>query len=154
MKPNSPLETLIDQSRKSRDLAGRTLAADRQGQQQAAEQLDALQQYKHEYCTKLHDSLARGVDAITLDNYRRFIRSLDHAIGQAGAQLQEQSSKVTASKEHWHDKQKRLSSLDTLANRQAAREREREGRIEQRLNDELTNNMQARKRAECIGSDR
>ena len=66
MNASNPLDTLIEQSRKARDHAGRNLADDRRGQAQSAAQLDALRRYRHEYCRRLQDAMSRGIVAATL----------------------------------------------------------------------------------------
>ena len=106
MNASNPLDTLIEQSRKARDHAGRNLADDRRGQAQSAAQLDALRRYRHEYCRRLQDAMSRGIDAATLANYRRFIRSLDDAIDKALQALDQQQEKVAASQQHWQQRQR------------------------------------------------
>lgn len=145
MKHANPLNTLIEQSRQARDKAGKQLAGDRDSERQAGEQLDALRQYKSEYQAKLSQAMAAGVDSITLDNYYRFIMSLETAIGQAGEQLDESRHRVDDSKNLWRVQQRKLSSYDTLAQRRAANLHEREQRQEQRRSDEVNTTTQARK---------
>ncbi len=154
MKPSNPLDILIEESRKARDRAGRTLAEDRTTQQQAMRQLEALHRYRQEYGRKLHDALCQGMDAIALDNYRRFIHSLENAIGTAGQNLEQRTQKVAVSQQHWQHQQKRLSSYDTLAHRRTLREQQAEARREQRRNDEFSNNQQARLRTRQDGTPR
>lgn len=146
MKSN-PLDTLIEESRKARDKAGRTLAEDRRTQQQTARQLDTLTHYKQEYHRRLHDALMEGLDVGLLNNYQSFIHSLDDAIGTAGVRLQQHSNKVSTSQQQWRQRQKQLSSFDTLASRRDAREQLKQVRQEQRRSDEATNNAQARQRS-------
>jgi len=143
----NPLDALIEESRKSRDKVGRTLAEDRRTQQQTARQLDTLTHYKQEYRRRLHDALMDGMDVGLLNNYQSFIHSLDDAIGCAGVRLQQHSNKVSASQQQWRQQQKQLSSYDTLASRRTAREHLKQTRQEQRRNDEATNNAQARQRS-------
>ena len=112
---------------------------------QRAAELDALRRYRQEYCRRLKDARRRGIDAATLANYRRFIRSLDDAIDTALRALDQQDEKVAASQQHWQQRQRQLSSYDTLAERRAAQQRQREQRRELRDNDELTNNAMARR---------
>jgi flagellar FliJ protein len=92
----------------------------------------------------------RGVGASILDNYRRFIGSLDHAIADAGLALRQREDRLDASQQDWRQKQKQLASYDTLASRRAARERTREATAEQRQSDERTNNSQARQRSHAL----
>lgn len=147
MTPSNVLDTLIEESRKSRDHAGRILADDRRAQQLTARQLDTLRHYKREYHAKLSDALAHGMDVGALANYQRFIHSLDNAIGSAGRQLQQDTSSVHASQQRWKQEQRQLCSYDTLASRRAARACQAETRREQRRSDELNNNAHARRQA-------
>lgn len=149
MTPSNVLDTLIEESRKSRDHAGRVLADDRRAQQLTARQLDTLKHYKHEYHAKLSDALAHGIDVGALNNYQRFIDSLDSAIGSADRQLQQDTSNVRASQQRWKQEQKQLSSFGTLADRRAARASQAEARREQRRNDELNTNVHVRRRADA-----
>lgn len=146
MQPSNPLDTLIQETRKARDHAGRALAEDRRGHQQASQQLDTLHHYKQEYGRRLQEAMSHGVDTITLDNYRRFILSLDDAIRSAGDALAQQQEKVSLSQQQWRERQQQLSSYDTLIGRRATHERQQEARRESRHNDEITNNAQARRR--------
>ena len=141
----NPLDTLIDQSRQARDNAGRTLAEERRGQQHSAEQLRALEQYRADYQRQLQDAMRAGIDASSLDNYWRFIRSLDDAIEHARRALEQQSERVVASRDQLQQRQRRLSSYDTLANRRAHQERTRETRRERRDTDEMTTHAMARR---------
>lgn len=147
MTPSNVLDTLIEERRKSRDDAGRVLADHRRAQQLTARQLDTLKHYKHEYHAKLSDALAHGIDVGALDNYQRFIHSLDNAIGSAGRQLQQDTSTVQASQQRWKQEQKQLSSYGTLADRRAARATRDEAQREQRRSDEMNNNTHARRQS-------
>src|SRR5690606_26123202 len=120
MTPSSPLQYLLDKARKARDHAGQALAADRRAEAQTAGQLDVLLQYRAEYSARLQDALHRGTDTLSLDNYRRFIQSLDSAIEQARHALAAQQGRVSTSQQHWQTQQRTLSSYDTLISRRAS----------------------------------
>jgi len=140
-----PLDLLIDQSRRARDSAGRLLADERRGQEQTAAQLETLQRYRREYCQQLQEAMGRGISAAALDDYNRFIRSLDSAIARARETLDQQEERVSASREHWRQRQRQLSSFDTLAARRAESERQQGERRERRQSDEMTQNILARR---------
>src|SRR5699024_8038992 len=108
--PSTPLNILLEAGRQAPDRAGSTPAEQRTTNQQAMRQLEALHRYRQEYGRKLHDVLCQGMDAIALDNYRRFIHSLENAIGTAGQNLEQRTQKVAVSQQHWQHQQKRLSS--------------------------------------------
>lgn len=145
MSATGPLDALIEQSRRSRDGAGRLLAEERRGREQTAAQLETLQEYRREYRRRLQEAMNRGISAATLNDYSRFIRSLDSAIARARDALDQQGEKVAASQRHWQQHQRQLSSFDTLAARRAEGERRREQRHEHRQADEMAQNMLARR---------
>jgi len=145
MKHANPLDTLIEQSRQARDRAGKQLAEDRSRERSADRQLDTLRQYKSEYQSRMRQAMAAGIDVVTLDNFHRFIGSLDDAIVHADDQLTDSRHRVDASRNQWQQKQRKLSSYDTLAQRRAARRREQEKRHEQRRSDDINTTAQARK---------
>lgn len=147
MKTSNPLDTLIEQSRDARDHAGQVLAQDRRAERLTAQQLDTLQTYRQEYHRKLHAALMAGMNVGELNNYQRFMQSLDVAIGNAGTRLQQNNNKVSSSQQQWRQQQRQLASYDTLANRRATREQSRQTRQEQRRSDEATTNTQARQRS-------
>lgn len=147
MKPSNPLDTLIEQSREARDRAGQALAQDRRAERLTAQQLDTLQNYRQEYHRRLHAALMAGMNVGALNDYQRFMQSLDAAIGNAGLRLEQSSHKVAGSQQQWRQQQRQLSSYDTLASRRAAREQQQQARQDQRRSDEATTNTQARQRA-------
>ncbi|WP_226663031.1 flagellar export protein FliJ [Microbulbifer aggregans] len=145
MSRPAPLDILIDQSRKARDSAGRLLAEERQTREQTSGQLETLQRYRREYSERLHQAMTQGISTATLDDYNRFIRSLDNAIERARAVLAQQQERVDASSEHWRQRQSELSSFSTLESRRAQQEQQREQRRERLLADEMTQNLLARR---------
>lgn len=147
MTPPNVLDVLIEGARKARDHAGRALAEDRRSQQLTARQLDTLRHYRLEYHAQLGAALTHGINVGALNNYQRFIDSLDVAIGSAGQQLRQHTSKVHASQQRWKQEQRQLSSYDTLANRRAARACLAETRREQLRSDEANTNVHARRQS-------
>lgn len=148
MSAAKPLDLLIEQSRKVRDQAGRSLADERRGETQAAARLHTLTEYRGEYAQRLQAAMNQGIDAASLANYQRFIHSLDAAIEQAREALRHQGDRVSASQQNWRQSQRRLSSYDTLATRRAARAHQERERYEQRQSDEQTQNTLARQHRE------
>lgn len=143
-RPN-PLDTLIDQSRKARDSAGRALAEEQQSRAQTAAQLEALQQYRGEYRERLQEAMRRGVGTDTLNDYSRFIQSLDGAITRASDVLAQQGERLEAGRQHWQKHQQQLASYDTLAQRRAHSEHQRQALLERRHTDEITQSLIARR---------
>ena len=153
MSAFSPLQYLLDQARKARDHAGQSLAADRRAEAQTASQLDVLLQYRAEYSARLQDALNRGTDTLALDNYRRFIQSLDTAITQARQALASQQGRVSASQQQWHAQQRTLSSYDALISRRASQAQRQAERQAHRQDDELSAGLLARRRHDNATTD-
>jgi flagellar FliJ protein len=132
----SSLHTLIDLATDARDSAAVQLGRLRQTRQQSRQQLDALLAYREEYRTRMEAALADGVSMASLDNYRRFLASLDRAIVGQRAALADNDARVAGGKRHWQDRQRRLQSFDTLAKRRFDAHARIEAKREQRLSDE------------------
>lgn len=153
MTPFSPLHYLLDKARKARDHAGQALAADRRAVAQTASQLDVLLQYRAEYSARLQDALHRGTDTLALDNYRRFIQSLDTAITQARQALATQQGRVSTSQQQWQSQQRTLSSYDTLISRRSRQAQQQADRQTRRQDDELSAGLLARRRQDNSTTD-
>ena len=146
MAQTTSLDTLIELARKARDRAGQALAEGRQQSQQAEAQLARLHAYREEYAAQLQNLMTRGIEASTLANYRHFLGSLDEAIQSARQALDQQQQRVETTRQHWQQEQRQLTSFDTLAQRRACAVQRREIRQEQRLGDEICNQLVARNR--------
>ncbi|MFP4137054.1 MAG: flagellar export protein FliJ [Halomonas sp.] len=141
---NSPLDTLIDLARDSRDQAGQALAGEQRTAQQVAEQLAALSGYRQEYADKLNAAMRDGIDPATMRNYQQFLASLDEALERARRAVAAQEQRVDRTRQQWLHEQRRLSSYDTLAERRAREQERRELRREQNISDDLVNSRMAR----------
>ena len=143
---SSPLDTLIELARGSRDQAGQALAQENRNEQQVAGQLESLRQYRLEYAQQLQQAMREGIDPATMRNYQQFLDSLDTALERARQALEAQQQRVSQRRAQWQQEQRKLSSYDTLASRRQEQQQRREARQELRLNDELVNGRLARAR--------
>lgn len=143
---SSPLDTLIELARGSRDQAGQALAQEHQSEQQVAGQLESLKQYRLEYAQQLQQAMREGIDPATMRNYQQFLDSLDSALDRARQALETQQQRVGQRRAQWQQEQRKLSSYDTLATRRQEQQQRREARQELRLSDELVNGRLARAR--------
>ncbi|ALM54236.1 flagellar export protein FliJ [Halomonas huangheensis] len=139
MTASSPLDTLLDLARTSRDQAGQRLAGSLDTEQQVSRQLESLENYRHEYAARLSDAMRQGVDPATLHNTQRFLASLDNALTNARQTLAEQHQKVQQAQHDWQQEQQRVRAYDTLTERRATAASRRAVRQEQRTSDELVN---------------
>jgi flagellar FliJ protein len=140
----SQLEMLTDLARGARDQAGKTLAQERQTEQQTTAQLQSLLGYRAEYAERLQKAMRDGIDPATMYNYQQFLASLDAALSRARQALAAQQASVQQSQLNWQQEQRKLSSYDTLASRRLLEEHRRSERHEQKTNDDLVTSRLAR----------
>lgn len=132
------LQTLLDLSQLQLDEAGRRLGEFIASQQEAAQRLQMLTQYREEYRGRF---LAAAKDGIGLDawrNYRAFLDRLDSAVAQATELLAASERRTSAGQQEWLHKRGKVNAFDTLAQRHQARLDYAEQRQEQKASDEHT----------------
>lgn len=147
-KPPTTLDTLLELARSACDRAGDTLRQERRDAQQIEARIGALEQYRQEYLERLQQAMARGIDPVLVDNYRRFLASLDSALEGARSALAAQHEKVEGGIRHWHNARRRVASYDTLASRRVLQQAVLEQRAELRASDELVTGLLARRQAQ------
>lgn len=140
------LAHLTEQAEKARTQAAQLLAEERNNKEKIAQQLQMLQQYRHEYAMQLQQQMRIGIQSTMLTTYRAFLASLDRAIQQAQNALAQNEERVAKTKEKWLEKQRRWQSFDLLKERQDVTARDQQERAEQRHNDELSLTMYLRNR--------
>jgi len=125
-------------------MQSRTDEATRQlGQLIAAEQsqksrLQMLEQYREEYAQRMREVTAQGVTRLVLHNYQDFLGRIDEAIKQQRIEVANSEKGTKHGQEQWQAQNKQLKAIDTLSLRHDARERYRENKQEQKLQDEFT----------------
>ena len=78
-----------------------------------------------------------GMSIATLQNYQRFIASLEHAIEQQRGAVNQSERRIEHGNDDWRTRQKRLNSYDVLAVRRREAAQKAEARREQRQTDEF-----------------
>lgn len=146
MTATTPLDTLIGLARSARDSAGQQLAGARQTELQLRQQVQQLESYRLEYVRKLQTTLKSGTSLATVNDYRRFIASLDDAIVRAQTELANRQLVVTERQQALQHEQRRLKSYDTLVSRREQTLLRQEERRELRHTDEINTNTYARQR--------
>lgn len=143
---STPLDTLIDLARSARDSAGQQLAGARQTEMQLRQQVQQLETYRMEYVRKLQTTLKNGASLATVNDYRRFIVSLDDAIVRAQTELANRQLLVNERQLALQHEQRRLKSYDTLMSRREQTLLRQQERRELRHTDEINTNTYARQR--------
>lgn len=113
------------------------------GEQQAAQRLELLAQYRDEYHARF---LAAAQDGLSRDqwrNYQLFLDKLDTAISQAREMVAQSHQLTAAGQQEWLAKRGRVKAFDTLAQRHQARLDSAETRREQKALDEHSSRKHA-----------
>ena len=137
MAKTSALDTLINLATDDRDAAAVALGRLRQDHQQTEQKLEALLGYHAEYQRRLDEAMSMGMSIATLQNYQRFIASLEHAIEQQRGAVNQSERRIEHGHDDWRTRQKRLNSYDVLAVRRREAAQKAEARREQRQTDEF-----------------
>lgn len=132
------LQPLLDLMQTRTDEATRTLGKLIAAEQSQRSRLQMLEQYREEYAQRLRDTIAQGVTRLVMLNYQDFLARIDEAIAQQKLAVQNSELSTKAGQEHWKAQNKQLKAIDTLSQRHDARERHRENKLEQKIQDEYT----------------
>jgi len=132
------LQPLLEIMQTRTDEATRKLGHLIAAEQNQRSRLQMLEQYREEYAQRLREVTAEGVTRIILRNYQDFLVRIDEAITQQRTAVEASERSTQAGKEHWQAQNKQLKAIDTLSLRHDARERYRENRLDQKLQDEYT----------------
>lgn len=138
MKRQFPLQSILDLSQLRLDEATRQLGALISGQQEAAQRLELLIQYRQEYQDRFLATAKNGIGRDAWHNYQAFIGRLDDAVAQAREMVAASEQRTAAGQKEWLDKRGRLKAFDTLAQRHQSRVVYAESKQEQKDFDEHT----------------
>jgi len=133
------LQPLLELMQTRTDDATRKLGQLIAAEQNQRSRLEMLEQYREEYAQRLRQAATDGMTRMILLNYQDFLGRIDEAIEQQRIAVENSERSTKAGKEHWQSQNKQLKAIDTLSQRHDARERYRENRQEQKLQDEFSN---------------
>lgn len=132
------LQPLLEIMQNRTDEATRKLGQLIAAEQSQKSRLQMLEQYREEYAQRMREAIGQGVTPLVLRNYQDFLARIDEAITQQRLAVQNSENSTRAGQEHWQAQNKQLKAIDTLSLRHDARERYREGKQDQKLQDEFT----------------
>ena len=138
MSKTFPLQVLLDLAKTQSDEAARRLGELNRQNHDISNRLELLQQYRQEYQLRFDESVQKGMNQTELQNYRLFFSKLDDAIAQQQKLRMEFSQKIVAGQLEYQQKQKKLKSFETLADRHELRESVKAARLEQKDQDEFS----------------
>lgn len=132
------LQPLLELMQTRTDEATRQLGQLIAAEQNQRSRLQMLEQYREEYAQRLREATLQGVTRMILRNYQDFLARIDEAVNQQKAAVENSERSTQAGKEHWQAQNKQLKAIDTLSQRHDARERYRENKQDQKLQDEFS----------------
>ncbi len=132
------LQPLLEIMQTRADEATRKLGQLIAAEQNQRSRLQMLEQYRDEYAQRMLDATADGVTRLILLNYQAFLARIDEAVAQQRSAVENSEQNTRAGKDQWQDQNKKLKAIDTLSLRHDARERYRENKQEQKLQDEFS----------------
>lgn len=133
------IDLLIDIAQRKCDEAAAALAAALSRCQAAEDKLDLLNRYRGEYLNR-----RQGADltcAGLLRNFSAFMDKLDDAIRSQTGALAEARRLAEQERQHWERARRQVKAMEVLRERRNAAERILDGRIQQKLHDELAGRM-------------
>ncbi|MCB4360881.1 flagellar export protein FliJ [Quatrionicoccus australiensis] len=132
------LQPLLEVMQTRTDEATRKLGQLIAAEQNQRSRLQMLEEYRAEYAQRMSEATAQGITRLVLHNYQDFLARIDQAIEQQRLTVVDSENSTKAGQEHWKNQNKQLKAIDTLSLRHDARERYREGKQEQKLQDEFS----------------
>lgn len=112
------------------------LAKGQQQLRQANDQLEQLQRFRVEYEQRLRDMAASGMPVRQLQEYRKFLNSLNEAIGHQNQSVSRGDQLVREQRDEYLGRALRRGSLDQLIDRRQSEQQLRADNRDQQLSDD------------------
>ena len=136
------LQRVADLAGKRTDDAANVLAQRLQALDAARQQLQELEQFRHEYRQPTTAPGQPGMSVAELRNRQQFVARIDQAIIQQRSEIEQHTRRLDQARAAWIESRSRSTALETVTERHRDRERAGEERAEQAALDER---MQRRK---------
>lgn len=134
---------LIELATATRDAAAARRAQAGAAVEAARRQAMLLQGYAADYERRSQHALAGGTDIAAQVNLRAFAGKLQDAIAQQGNEIERRARLLQQAEQALAEAQRKVKSLQALHERALMVARERQGRREQKLLDELSQSMRS-----------
>lgn len=130
------LQPLHDLAHHRVDAATRDLAELKRQWVLQENKLQQLYGFQAEYRQRLHAALKQGMAAERIRDFQVFLHKLDLAIRQQHIEIGQAKLRWENGQRAWMEERRKLKTYDVLRTRHQIKETEREGRLEQREQDE------------------
>jgi len=131
-----PLQALLDHSRHRMEAAERLLRSLKRKEELANQRLEELHGYKSEYQSRLSGEGSVGMDIVMLRDFYAFLVKLDSAIAHQNGEVANAHAHWQVAHENWLALRQKVKAFETLAERHAKQEIQKQEKREQRLTDE------------------
>ena len=145
MAKSFPLQPLIKLAQHQNDSATRKLGQLNMQQQNAQQKLETLQQYRRDYQSRLQEAARNGMNPAELRNFQEFINKIDEAIMQQTRVVEQSKASTQTGRNEFDSAQRKLKSFDTLRQRHVKTQKQVAEKSEQKMLDEHTGRIAARK---------
>lgn len=136
MAKRFPLQSLHDLASDRLEAATRRLAQLKQRWQAEEDKLAQLRGFREEYRRRLGETMSSGLDMNRMRDFHAFIGKIETAIAQQGIEIERCKAEWEEGQRAWLEEQRKLKTYNVLKDRHIRAERAKEGRIEQREQDE------------------
>jgi flagellar FliJ protein len=140
-----PLQMLHDLASNRVEAAAQRLALLKQQWQLQEDKLKQLYAFQDEYRHRLTDAVTQGLGMMLMRDFQVFLRKIELAIRQQQSEIDRAKRNWEEGQKAWLEERRKLKTYDVLQQRHVRSEGVREGRVEQREQDEHARNSHSRK---------
>ncbi|VCU69937.1 Flagellar FliJ protein [Pigmentiphaga humi] len=137
MTSSATLSTLIDLAQGRKNKAAQEFAQAAAAHSHARERLTLIENYRADYETRMRDQAGAGLDGTLIGNYTRFIRQLSDAVEQQNQEVARCEQHLNATRAAFFEEERKLKSLEILAQREAQRQDAAQAKLLQKQVDEF-----------------
>ncbi len=145
-----PLQALLDHSRHRMEAAERLLRALKRKEDLAQQRLQELHGFKSEYQARLSGDRAVVMDIILLRDFYVFLGKLDSAIAHQDVEVTNAHAHWQVAHENWMALRQKVKAFETLADRHAKQETQKQDKRDQRITDETALRKHANRNEESF----
>ena len=131
MKKSKRLQPVVKVAESREQQAARALGQAQSRQADAEQRLAELQGYREDYIARFHAAGARGMGAVRMEDYQKFLHKLAMAIEQQKQVIAQAQQVVEEKRRLWHVSRSKKQMLGNVVSRYQAEEQRLADRKEQ-----------------------
>lgn len=142
MTSTTTLATLIELAEGRKNKAAQEFAQAAAAHSRARERLVLIENYRSDYESRMRNQTGIGLDGTLVGNYARFIQQLTEAVEQQAQEVERCAGHMNATRVAFFGEERKLKSLEILAQRETQRQESTEARRIQKQIDEFASRRQ------------